>query len=63
MIKPINRITIIKEKDTSEFVKNFNDNKISNKLLESCKKLANCLVEESKKIRIIFVYFVCGIFN
>lgn len=50
MIKPINRITIIKEKDTSKFVKNFNDNKISNKLLESCKKLANCLVEESKKI-------------
>lgn len=50
MIKPINRITIIKEKDTSEFVKNFNDNKISNKLLESCKKLTNCLVEESKKI-------------
>lgn len=38
MTKPINRITIIKEKDTSEFVKNFNDNKVSNEFLESCKK-------------------------
>lgn len=38
MIKTINRITIIKEKDTSEFFKNFNANKISNELLESCKK-------------------------
>lgn len=38
MVKPINRIIVIKEKDTSKFVKNFNDNKISDEFLASCKK-------------------------
>lgn len=38
MTKPINRITVIKEKDTSTFIKNFNENKVSTEFLTSCKK-------------------------
>ena len=35
---PINYITIIKEKDTPNFIKNFNENKASKEFLDSCKK-------------------------
>lgn len=38
LAKPINRITIIKEQDSKEFVRKFNENKVSEKFLDSCKK-------------------------
>lgn len=38
MAKPINKITIIKKEDTSEFLKDFNNNKVSNEFLDTCKK-------------------------
>lgn len=41
--KPINRMTIIKTKESAEFIKNFNKNKVSQEFLESCKKAGKLL--------------------
>ena len=38
LAKPINKMTIIKEADSKEFVREFNKNKASKEFLESCKK-------------------------
>lgn len=38
LAKPINKMTIIKEEDFKEFVREFNKNKASKEFLESCKK-------------------------
>lgn len=38
LAKPINKMTIIKEADFKEFVREFNKNKASKEFLESCKK-------------------------
>jgi len=38
LAKPINRITIIKEQDSKEFVRKFNENKVSEEFLDSCNK-------------------------
>lgn len=36
--KPINRITVIKEKDSREFIREFNKNEISKEFLDTCRK-------------------------
>lgn len=41
--KPINRMTIIKTKESAEFIKKFNKNKVSQEFLESCKKAGKLL--------------------
>lgn len=41
--KPINRMPIIKTKESAEFIKKFNKNKVSQEFLESCKKAGNLL--------------------
>lgn len=41
--KPINRMTIIKTKESAEFIKKFNKNKASQEFLESCKKAGELL--------------------
>lgn len=38
LAKPINRIAVIKRQEAQEFVREFNDNKVSKEFLESCKK-------------------------
>lgn len=38
LAKPINRVAIIKEKDSHEFVNEFNKNKVSKEFLNSCMK-------------------------
>lgn len=38
LTKPINRVSVIPEKDVSNFVREFNKNKVSKEFLKSCKK-------------------------
>ena len=38
LAKPINRIAVIKEKESQKFVREFNENKVSRDFLDSCKK-------------------------
>lgn len=38
LAKPINRITVIKQQESQEFVREFNENKVSKEFLDSCKK-------------------------
>lgn len=38
LAKPINRISVIKRQESQEFVREFNQNKVTNVFLESCKK-------------------------
>ena len=38
LAKPINRISDIKRQESQEFVREFNQNKVTNDFLESCKK-------------------------
>lgn len=38
LAKPINRISVIKRQESQEFVCEFNQNKVTNDFLESCKK-------------------------
>jgi hypothetical protein len=38
LAKPINRIAVIKRQESQEFVREFNDNKVTKDFLESCKK-------------------------
>ena len=38
LAKPVNKISVIKEKDSQKFVREFNKNKITEEFLESCKK-------------------------
>lgn len=38
LAKPVNKIPIVKEQNSREFIRKFNENKISTELLESCKK-------------------------
>lgn len=38
LAKPINRIAIIKKKDSHSFVREFNENRVSKDFLDSCKK-------------------------
>lgn len=45
--KPINRVIIVKEKNSQEFVREFNQNRVSKDFLNSCKK-AGKLFEKRK---------------
>ena len=38
LAKPINKIAVIKEKDSQDFVREFNKNKVTKEFLDSCKK-------------------------
>ena len=38
LAKPINKMAIIKEKESRKFVREFNKNKVTNEFLDSCKK-------------------------
>lgn len=38
LAKPINRISVIKRQESREFVREFNQNKVTKDFLESCKK-------------------------
>ena len=38
LAKPINKIAIVKEKESRKFVREFNKNKVTNEILDSCKK-------------------------
>lgn len=38
LAKPINRIPVIKRQESQEFVREFNENKVTKDFLESCKK-------------------------
>lgn len=38
LAKPINRIFVIKKQESQEFVRQFNQNKVTKDFLESCKK-------------------------
>lgn len=38
LAKPINSVTVISKKDSPEFVREFNENKVTKEFLDSCKK-------------------------
>ena len=38
LTKPINRITLIKQENSEQFVREFNNNKVSEEFMDSCKK-------------------------
>jgi hypothetical protein len=38
LAKPINKITVVSEKDSKNFVREFNGNKVTKEFLDSCKK-------------------------
>lgn len=38
LAKPINRIAIIKQENSKQFVREFNTNKVSKEFMESCNK-------------------------
>ena len=38
LAKPINKMAIIKEKESRKFGREFNKNKVTNEFLDSCKK-------------------------
>lgn len=38
LAKPINKVTVIKEQNSRQFIREFNDNKVSKEFLDSCKK-------------------------
>ena len=41
LAKPVNKISVIKEKDSQKFVKDFNENKVTKEFIDSCKKAGN----------------------
>ena len=47
LAKPINRMPLIKKEESRNFVREFNDNKVSKDFLNSCKK-AGKLFEKRK---------------
>ena len=38
LAKPINRIAVVKKQESPKFVREFNENKVTNEFLDSCKK-------------------------
>ncbi len=38
LAKPVNKVTVIKEQDSRQFIREFNNNKVSKEFLSSCKK-------------------------
>lgn len=49
LAKPINRISVIKRQESQEFVREFNQNKVTNDFLSLARKLVNYLAKENKK--------------
>lgn len=49
--KPVNKIVVIKEKDSERFKNEFNKNQVSKEFLESCKK-AGRLLDKKKQYNI-----------
>ena len=47
LAKPINRMPLVKKEESRNFVREFNDNKVSKDFLNSCKK-AGKLFEKRK---------------
>lgn len=47
LAKPINKIAVIRKNNSQEFIREFNENKVSKDFLESCKK-AGKLFEKRK---------------
>lgn len=45
LAKPINRVTVISKKDSLEFVREFNENKVTKEFLYSCKKAGKLFVK------------------
>ena len=41
LAKPVNKISVIKKQNSSQFIQEFNTNKVSGEFLGSCKKAAN----------------------
>lgn len=41
LAKPINKVSVVKEKDSQEFVREFNKNKVTKEFVESCKKASD----------------------
>ena len=46
LTKPINKISVIKNQDSSKFVHEFNKNKVSEDFLKSCKKAADLFAKK-----------------
>ncbi|MGN0242709.1 MAG: hypothetical protein ACI4CT_01465 [Lachnospiraceae bacterium] len=38
LAKPINRIAVVKKQESTKFVREFNENKVTKEFLDSCKK-------------------------
>lgn len=38
LAKPINKISVIKQENSKQFVREFNDNRVSKEFIESCNK-------------------------
>ena len=38
LAKPINKVSVIQEKDSRKFVRDFNNNRVSKEFLDTCKK-------------------------
>ncbi|XCP84406.1 hypothetical protein ABXS75_15270 [Roseburia hominis] len=47
LAKPINRVSMIRKEESRNFVREFNDNRVSKDFLDSCKK-AGKLFERKK---------------
>ncbi len=38
LAKPVNKISVIKEQESSKFMRDFNKNKVTKEFMDSCKK-------------------------
>ena len=38
LAKPINRMTVVKKQESQDFIREFNENKVTNEFMDSCKK-------------------------
>ena len=52
LAKPINKIAIVKEKESRKFVREFNKNKVTNEFLDSCKKAGKSYQDFSSKMQL-----------
>lgn len=48
LAKPINKITVVGNEDSHEFVREFNKNKVSKEFLDSCKKAGELFAKRKK---------------
>lgn len=48
LAKPVNKISVVKEKDSQKFVQDFNKNKVTMEFLDSCKKAGNLFGKKKK---------------